>query len=77
MTKTVCDICRCDNPEYHCIVPMRTIHEIYGGKHLSKFGEFRQVELKEIDLCLEHGMMLAGFLEWLKTAKEGEEYNVL
>lgn len=77
MTKTVCDICGCNNPEYHCVVPMKTVHEIYYANSPFKLGEFHQVELKEIDLCWKHGHILAGFLDWLKTAKEGDEYNVL
>lgn len=77
MTKTVCDICGCDNPAYHCVVPMIVVHELYGANHPFKLGEMHQTELKEIDLCWKHGKILAGFLNWLKTAKEGEEYNVL
>lgn len=77
MKKIVCDICGCDNPEYHCVVPMKTVHEIYYVNSPFKLGEFHQVELKEVDLCWEHGGILAGFLDWLKTAKEGDEYYVL
>ena len=77
MKKIVCDICGCNNPEYHCVVPMKTVHEIYCANSPFKLGEFHQVELKEIDLCWEHGGILAGFLDWLKTAKEGDKFNVL
>ena len=75
MTKTVCDICGCDNPEYHCIVPMKVSYDITGQDKL--YGRYIVTELKEIDLCREHSTILANFLNWLKTAKEGEEYNVL
>ena len=34
MTKTICDICGCDKPVYHCVVPMIVVHEIYGAKIL-------------------------------------------
>lgn len=70
MTKTVCDICGRDNPEYHCVVPMRVIHEIYEANGPFKLGEFRQVELKEIDLCWEHGELLANYLTLLQKENE-------
>lgn len=75
MTKTVCDICGCDNPKYHCVVPMKISYDIMAQSNV--YGRYINTELKEIDLCWEHGRILAGFLDWLKTAKEGDEFNVL
>ena len=76
MTKTVCDICGCD-AKFHCTVPLKVVHDIRDRKNEIKFGEFRTVELTEIDLCDNHAYLLAGFINWLKTAKEGDEFNVL
>lgn len=75
MTKIVCDICGRDNPKYHCVVPMKVSYDITAQGNL--YERYINTELKEIDLCWEHGHLLAGFLDWLKTAKEGDEFNVL
>lgn len=74
MTKIVCDVCGCDNVKYHCVVPIEVSYNIMAQDKLC--GRYIDTELKEIDLCWEHGRILANFLEWLKTAKEGDEYNV-
>lgn len=75
MTKTVCDICGCDNVKYRCVVPIKVSYDIMAQDKLC--GRYIDTELKEIDLCWEHGRILANFLEWLKTAKEGDEYDVI
>ena len=65
MTKTVCDICRCDNKIlYHCKLPMYKMYQMTScGKVL---GEFTKIELSEVDLCNEHYIMLADFIETMK-----------
>lgn len=71
MTKTVCDICGYDNKIlYHCELPMYRKYEMTScGKVL---GEFTKIELSEVDLCSEHYIMLADFIETMK-----ENANVL
>ena len=65
MTKTVCDICgRGNKIPYHCKLPMYRKYEMTScGKVLS---EFTKIELSEIDLCSEHYIMLADFIETMK-----------
>ena len=61
MTKTVCDICGCDNKTlYRCELPMYRKYEM------------TSIELSEVDLCSEHYIMLADFIETMK-----EDSNVL
>ena len=70
MTKTVCDICGCGNKIlYHCKLPMYKKYETSCGKVLN---EFTKIELSEVDLCSEHYIMLADFIEIIK-----ENTNVL
>lgn len=71
MTKTVCDICGCDNKIlYHCELPIYKKYEmISSGKVV---GEFTKIEISEVDLCSEHCIMLADFIETMK-----ENANVL
>lgn len=71
MTKTVCDICGCDNKIlYHCELPMYKKYVMTScGKEL---GKFTKIELSEVDLCSDHYIMLADFI---KTMKENP--NVL
>ena len=64
MTKTVCDICGCGNKIlYHCKLPMYKKYETSCGKVLN---EFTKIELSEVDLCSEHYIMLADFIEAVK-----------
>ena len=65
MTKTVCDICeRNSKILYHCKLPMYKKYETTScGKVLS---EFTKIELSEVDLCSEHYIMLADFIEIIK-----------
>lgn len=65
MTKTVCDICGRNNKIlYRCKLPMYRKYEMTScGKVLS---EFTKIELSEVDLCSEHYIMLADFIEIMK-----------
>lgn len=65
MTKTVCDICGCDNKIlYCCELPMyRKYQMTLCGKAL---GGFPKIELSKVDLCSEHYIMLADFIETMK-----------
>lgn len=71
MTKTVCDICgRGNKILYHCKLPMYRKYETTScGKVLN---EFTKIVLSEVDLCSEHYIMLADFIEIIK-----ENVNVL
>lgn len=70
MTKTVCDICGCDNAKYCCAVPL---YKQYSVEQLGiKVGEHKKIETTRIDLCNEHYIMLADFIECMK-----ENVNVL
>lgn len=71
MTKTACDICGCDNKIlYHYKLPMYKKYTVTScGK---KLGEFTKIEISEVDLCSEHYIMLADFIECIK-----ENVNVL
>lgn len=70
MTKTVCDICGCDNAKYRCAVP---VYKQYNMGQLGiKVGEDKKIETTRVDLCNEHYIMLADFIELLK-----ENVNVL
>lgn len=70
MTKTVCDICGCDNPEYHCVVPMYKRYNMM--KSGVKLGEYKTIELTEVDFCTNHYIMIADFIETMK-----EDSNVI
>lgn len=71
MTKTVCDICgKHDGLMRHCTVPMYRKYTM--EKQGTKLGEFTQVETVEVDLCNNHWIALADFIELLK-----ENSNVL
>lgn len=64
MTKTVCDICGCDNAKYRCAVPM---YKQYNMEQLGiKVGEYKKIETIQVDLCSEHYIMLADFIETMK-----------
>ena len=65
MTKTVCDICGCDNKIlYHRELPMYKKYVITScSKELM---EFTKIELSEADLCSDHCIMLADFIETIK-----------
>ena len=61
MKKTVCDICgKHDGLIRHCFLPM------YRKYEFKVFGEFTQLECIEADLCNEHWIMLADFIETMK-----------
>lgn len=65
MTKTVCDICGCNNKIlYHCELPMYKKCEMTSSGRV--IGEFTKIELSEVDLCSEHYIMLADFIETMK-----------
>ena len=71
MTKIVCDICSCDNAKYRCAVPM--YKKKYNIEQLGlKVGEYKKIETTQVDLCNEHYIMLADFIECMK-----ENTNVL
>ena len=71
MTKTVCDICgKHERLMRHCSLPMYRKYEMTSCGTL--FGEFTQVECIEADLCNEHWIKLADFIECMK-----ENVNVL
>lgn len=64
MTKTVCDICGRDNPKYRCAVPM---YKKYNMEQLGiKVGEYKKIETTQVDLCNEHYIMFADFIETMK-----------
>ena len=67
MTKTVCDICGNNNAKFHCVVPMKNIYNIKGGRPEKLLHQFSQIDLVEIDLCDIHASFLANYLEtWQK-----------
>lgn len=66
MTKTVCDVCGCDNPEYHCIVPMYKRYDMM--KNGIKFGERKIITRMEADFYANHCTMLADFIERMKES---------
>ena len=71
MTKTVCDICGCDNKTlYRCELPMYRKYEMTSCGQV--LGELTKIELSKVDLCSEHYTMLADFIETMK-----ENGNVL
>ena len=71
MTKTVCDICgKHEGLMRHCSVPMYRKYTM--EKQGIKLGEFTQAETVEIDLCNEHWLAIADFIELMK-----ENTNVL
>ena len=65
MIKTVCDICGCDNKIlHHCELPMYRKYAMTSWDKV--LGEFTKIELSEVDLCSEHYIMLADFIETMK-----------
>lgn len=65
MTKTVCDICGCDAPVFHhCKLPIyRKYQTTLCGEVVN---EYSKIELVNVDLCSEHYIMIADFIETIK-----------